>query len=69
MTKLTYEDALTLLELQGIQLYDYQKALLRIMFEHENFWFVAGKCGCKTDIWKEYYKLIEYINQPQKEEN
>ena len=46
MTKPTYEDALTFLESQDIQLYDYQKVMLKLFWDNKDTYFIPyGYCG------------------------
>jgi spore cortex formation protein SpoVR/YcgB (stage V sporulation) len=52
MTKPTYEDALAFIEVQGIQLYDYQKELLKNMLEKETYYFYHQDSVIEDYIWR-----------------
>lgn len=46
MTKLTYEDVLVFLDSQGIQLFEYQKAILKLFWDNKNSYLIPyGYCG------------------------
>lgn len=60
MTKPTFEDALTVLDSQGIQLFDCQKEILRIVLEKEASYFLPSRF-CSRRLYLENLKLITQL--------
>lgn len=61
MTKPTYEDALLFIENElGIQLLQFQKEFLRMMFEKETSYFVPSRF-CGRRLYLENFKLINQL--------
>jgi hypothetical protein len=61
MTKPTFEDALLFIENElDIQLLQFQKEILRIMFEKENSYFVPSRF-CGRRLYLENLKLINQL--------